>query len=296
MRRASTCLALLGLAVLARAAGAASARPTVKFKAKAVPIPGFPHTGNIFGAGAAVEAEYMITGTEYGGFPPPLTGVNFYLPTGTKLHPTGFPTCAPVGARTVRQGPDRLPEEARTPVPSAKRIGFVAFGSERVHETATIESFYAPGGGLTFFTRPLAGVAGNPVHGALRQLGGAAASARSSKPKSRWSKRCRARQDASVETIKVKAGSADQEEGKKPSTTARAEEVPERRLHGQDRTHRSPAWAACRSRPSRRNTTRRARARSRRSWLRVQATEGVSSGSSSRTGGPAERWGRPPRC
>ena len=41
MRRASTCLALLGLAVLGLT-GVASAAPTVTFKAKAVPIPGLP--------------------------------------------------------------------------------------------------------------------------------------------------------------------------------------------------------------------------------------------------------------
>src|SRR5271166_3431576 len=69
MRRASTCLALLGLAVLGLPA-AASAAPVVTFKAKAVPIPGFPHTGNILGAGAAEQVEWTIKGTEYGGFPP----------------------------------------------------------------------------------------------------------------------------------------------------------------------------------------------------------------------------------
>jgi hypothetical protein len=33
---------------------------------------GVPHTGNILsaGAGAALKAEYKISGTEYGGFPP----------------------------------------------------------------------------------------------------------------------------------------------------------------------------------------------------------------------------------
>ena len=57
MRRASTCLAVLGLAVLGAAGRGSRRRPTVTFKAKAVPIPGFPHTGNILGAGAAVQAE-----------------------------------------------------------------------------------------------------------------------------------------------------------------------------------------------------------------------------------------------
>ena len=90
--------------------GVASAAPTVTFKATAVPIAGFPHTGNIFGAGAAVQAEYKITGTEYGGFPPPLIGVNFYLPSGTKLHPAGFPTCATkvIAEEKAGQVPERL--------------------------------------------------------------------------------------------------------------------------------------------------------------------------------------------
>src|ERR1700694_1182703 len=86
MRRASTCVAVLALALMALT-GVASAAPTVTFKAEAVPIAGYPHTGNILGAGAAVKAEYTISGTEYGGFPPPLVGGHFYLPTGAKLHP-----------------------------------------------------------------------------------------------------------------------------------------------------------------------------------------------------------------
>ena len=89
MRRASTCLAVLALAAAALALPSfASAAPTVTLKALAVPIPKpgggtWPGTGNIYGAGAAAEAEFHISGTEYGGFPPPLIGVNFYLPTGT---------------------------------------------------------------------------------------------------------------------------------------------------------------------------------------------------------------------
>src|SRR5467141_1973316 len=98
MRRASTCLAVLALAALALPS-LSSAAPTVTLKAIAVPIPKpgggtYPGTGNIYGAGAAVEAEYHISGTEYGGFPPPIIGVNFWLPKGTKLHTTGFKTCA----------------------------------------------------------------------------------------------------------------------------------------------------------------------------------------------------------
>jgi hypothetical protein len=149
MRRASTCLALLGLAVLGLPA-AASAAPVVTLVAKAVPIPGFPHTGNILGAGAAVEAKYTIKGTEgIGGVPSPLTHVNFWLPAGTKLHPQGFVTCAPATLENV--GPKGCPKNSQaSPIGSAGVAQKI--GSETVRETATVQAFFAPGGGLQFYT------------------------------------------------------------------------------------------------------------------------------------------------
>ena len=149
MVRGPTALLLTLGCLLAALPGAAAATPTVSFKALPVPISGFRHTGYILGAGAALQAEYKIAGTEYGGFPPPLIGVNVYFPNGTKLHPKGFPTCA----RTVLEqvGPRGCPKgSAAGPVGHAN--GVVAFGGERVEEGTTIESFYAPGGGIEFFT------------------------------------------------------------------------------------------------------------------------------------------------
>jgi hypothetical protein len=148
MRRASACLAVLGLA-LAAMSGTASALPTVKFKSAAVPIPGFPGTGNHFGAGAALKTEYEISGTEYFGSPPPIIGINFYLPAHTKLHPTGFPTCNEELLRL--KGPIGCPKGSEAgPVGSV--LGYVTFGGERVEETAENFSFYSPAGGFTFFT------------------------------------------------------------------------------------------------------------------------------------------------
>jgi hypothetical protein len=195
---------VLGLAIVALALpGAASATPTVTFKAKAVPIPGFPHTGNIFGAGAAVEAEYTISGTEYGGFPPPLTHVNFYLPAGTKLHPSGFPTCAPSVLEPSGKGPTGCPKGSAAG-PKGTVQGFVAFGTEIVPETASIESFYAFGH--------------SPV---LLEILSKAHYVNSS---GLFSKKLEAEvplvetvpgaQDASVKSIKVKAGSAIKKGGK----------------------------------------------------------------------------------
>ena len=85
-----------------------------------MPIPGYPETGNIYGAGAAVEAEYLITGTEYEGSPPPLAGINFYLPTGSKLHTTGFPTCAKSVLEPSGPGPATA-RRPRTPARPVKR-------------------------------------------------------------------------------------------------------------------------------------------------------------------------------
>ena len=151
MRRAIISLAAAAAGTLALALpGVASATPTVQFKAKAVPIAGFPHTGNIFGAGAAFESEFQISGTEYGGFPPPLIHVNVYLPAGVKLHTSGFPTCPPSTLEPSGKGPKACAKAKAGPTGSVQ--GFVAFGKEVVPETATIESFYAPGGGLEFFT------------------------------------------------------------------------------------------------------------------------------------------------
>lgn len=152
MRRSPICLAVLGLTAIALALpGFASATPVITFKAKAVPIPGFPHTGNIKGAGAAVQADYTISGKEYGGYPPPVEGINFFLPKGSVLHPSGFPTCPVATLEPTGPGPQACPKGSRAG-PVGVVHGQVAFGTKIVPETATLESFYAPGGGLEFFT------------------------------------------------------------------------------------------------------------------------------------------------
>jgi hypothetical protein len=140
---------VLTLAVLALLAipGVAAGAPTVRFKAEAVPIPGFKGTGNIYGAGAAIQSEFRIAGKEYGGYPPPLIGVKVYLPAGVRLHPSGFPTCPlPI---IEKKEPEACPKLSSAG-PPGKAEGFVVFGTERVPETVSVEGFYAAGGGLNF--------------------------------------------------------------------------------------------------------------------------------------------------
>lgn len=148
MRRTSACLAVLGLLVLALP-GMASATPTVAIKGKAIPIPGFPHTGNILGAGTDVQGEVTISGTEYDGSPPPVIGVTVTFPTGSKVHPQGFKTCSKATLE-LKRGKGCPKGSAAGPV--GHGLGIVSLGNTRVPEEATIESFFAPGGGLLFYT------------------------------------------------------------------------------------------------------------------------------------------------
>jgi len=212
MRRTIISLVAVAAGALALALpGAASAAPTVQFKAKAVPIAGFPHTGNIFGAGAAFESEFKISGTEYGGFPPPLIHVNVYLPAGVKLHTSGFPTCPKSTLEPSGKGPKACATAKAGPVGSVE--GFVAFGKEVVPETATIESFYAPGGGLTFFTfghEPVLLEILSKAH----YVGASGEFSKKLEAEVPLVETVPGAQDASVKNIKVKAGSAIKKNGK----------------------------------------------------------------------------------
>jgi hypothetical protein len=148
MRKPFVSFALLCLAALGLPA-AVPAAPTVTLVAKAVPIPGFPGTGNKLGAGAAVEAKYTISGHEStGGVPSQITGVTFYLPAGTVLHPQGFVTCAPSVLENI--GPSGCPKKSQaSPIGTAGVVDPI--GGELVKENATLQAFFAPGGGLQFY-------------------------------------------------------------------------------------------------------------------------------------------------
>jgi hypothetical protein len=150
-------LASLALAGVGLPAGAQAA-PKVSVKARVLPVPinpasakskTYPKTGNILGAGASVETQFTISGTEYGGFPSPLTGVVVYLPAGTKLHPQGFATCsnAILKSHEVQNCPKRSIAS-----PKGEVLGVVSFGSTRVREKASVQAFFTTGGKLAFFT------------------------------------------------------------------------------------------------------------------------------------------------
>jgi hypothetical protein len=147
------CLAVIAVGLPA----GAQAAPKVTVKAKVLPVPinpasakskNYPKTGNILGAGASVETQFTISGTEYGGFPSPLTGVVVYLPAGTKLHPQGFATCS--NAILESHEVQRCPKKSIAS-PKGEVLGVVSFGQTRVQEKASVQAFFTPHG-LAFFT------------------------------------------------------------------------------------------------------------------------------------------------
>lgn len=161
MRRArAICLILFGsvlLAVPAQASAEEIPSPTLKVKAAAVPIPGFPGTGNLYGKGADVEATLEIAGSGYGATPqnpkgsvPPVSAVNVYLPKGVKLHPSGFGSCAEDTLKNI--GPSGCPKGS-VASPLGSVLGEVTFGTERVPETATLQAFFSVGGSILFYTQ-----------------------------------------------------------------------------------------------------------------------------------------------
>lgn len=150
-------LAAALLAIPAQASADEIPLPTLKAKAAAVPIPGFPGTGNIYGKGADVEATLEISGSGYGATPqnpagsvPPVSAVNVYLPRGVKLHPSGFGSCSE--ATLQNTGPSGCPKSSvASPIGSV--LGEVTFGSERVPEAATLQGFFGPAGTVYFYTQ-----------------------------------------------------------------------------------------------------------------------------------------------
>jgi hypothetical protein len=109
--------------------------------------PTWPGTGDILGAGAAVELEAKISGTEYGGFPSPVKQIKIFFPKGTKINSSGFATCS----ETIlhQSGAAGCPLKSFAS-PPGEANGVVSFGGERVHERVTVQGFFTGPTSLIF--------------------------------------------------------------------------------------------------------------------------------------------------
>lgn len=145
-RRAVGC-ALIVLALCC--ADNVDAAPTLSFE------PFFSEGAHV-GEAATLTALLNFTGTEYAGGPEPLTRVILRLPVGTVLSSEGFPTCPP--QILEQKGPAGCPAGSKAG-PTGSFNAIAAFGSERVTENGTTETFFTEGGGvLAYFlgTSPVA--------------------------------------------------------------------------------------------------------------------------------------------
>ena len=144
------------------------------------------------------------------------------------------------GGGPAPRRPSNLPARARPRAPrapprgrSGSALGVVAFGKEQVPEETTIEPFYAPGGGVEFFT-----AGHNPVSleifssGHFVPVGTAAARPGAARLTDPARGNGPGAPDASVERISVKVGSAIRKGGRGDLLRDAAEHVPEGGLHG----------------------------------------------------------------
>ena len=150
-------LVVCAVALAVALPGTAWGRPVVRFRAADVPIPidlrnprsaTYPGTGSILGAGAAAEAEWKITGTEYDGSPSPLTWIKVYSPRGTRLDPQAFGTCS--AAILAAGGPLGCPTDSIAGLIGEGNRSRHVRRRARIPETASVEAFFRLGG-LMFF-------------------------------------------------------------------------------------------------------------------------------------------------
>ena len=193
--------------------GVASATPTSRVQIARRADPGLPAHGQHPRRRRCRETEYQISGTEYLGSPPPVIGVNVYLPKGSILHTTGFPTCT---TATLEQfGPVKCPKGSSAgPTGKVARLRDVRRRT-RDRGSGTVVVLLAGRRDRVLHRRPLAGVAGNPVQRPLHQprrrrrlrpRGRSAGAARA--------RACPARRTRRSRSIKVKFGSAYKSHGK----------------------------------------------------------------------------------
>ena len=97
----------------------------------------------LLGEGTTVTAKFSISGTEYGGFPSPLTGITVHLPAGVGGSTSGFPTC-PVSDLQNHE-PEKCPQ-ASLAGPPGSFTAVVSLGGTRVPEEGTIQGYFVTGG------------------------------------------------------------------------------------------------------------------------------------------------------
>ncbi|HXW58817.1 MAG TPA: hypothetical protein VEJ23_05005, partial [Solirubrobacteraceae bacterium] len=121
--------------------------PVVTFTAAVVPIAGFHASGYRLGAGAAVRVAYAIAGSEYNGYPAPLSELKLELPPGWLVRPGGFDACPPALLAGPRRDPRKCPTGSSAGTAGTISVALPA-GGRAVVEAASVQPFYTSGGGI----------------------------------------------------------------------------------------------------------------------------------------------------
>jgi hypothetical protein len=98
--------------------------------------------------GTTFTAVFNFTGTEYGGFPAPLTQLAVRLPVGVGGSDSGFATC---GLPVLEAHEISMCPPGSIAGPSGQASLIVAFDATRVRETATVRAFFGPEDNPYFF-------------------------------------------------------------------------------------------------------------------------------------------------
>jgi hypothetical protein len=163
MRRACMYPVLMVLAAFCAVAlpAGASAAMVTGVRAAIKPIPGFPETGDILGAGAEVEVEGKLEGSELpGGLPLQTRRLALYFPAGTRIDAAPFPTCT--AATLEIKGPEGCPRQSRIAdgtVGVADQIG----QGEATREEGALEVYAAPGNGVVAYANAAAPISAQIV-------------------------------------------------------------------------------------------------------------------------------------
>jgi hypothetical protein len=138
-RRIATGLVLATCVALAPAS--ATATPTVTFKTA--------FSGAALGDNTTLVSELSFAGTgEYRGRNEPLTNLSVAMPLGIEGTTSDFTSCS--RAVLENTGPSGCPFSSKAG-PNGSVVAEVAFGTENVVESATVQSFFGPGQEIYFY-------------------------------------------------------------------------------------------------------------------------------------------------
>jgi hypothetical protein len=149
-RRLVSALTVVAASLAGALPSSAPAAPSAALRVHVQPVPlftdtepvtGYLHTGNRLGASASLVVEVALSGEEYSGGPPPLSGLSLLLPKGMRWSTAGMPRES--GPSLEQPSPfcaGRCAQVGVPVLPNTVASGRYQFGREFLPEALSIES------------------------------------------------------------------------------------------------------------------------------------------------------------